>query len=179
MANTRKALSVDKSMTTLRMTGSLKRSLESAAERNGRALSQEIENRLEESFRSEALAALDAPSVRTGLFLRKLQAVIALIESWTGKSWADDGATSAVVKRAMDKLVAEGMPDDPEWVAAFKRHTAAPDDQEAEWALMAINARHNKLVDRAVDAVTQRIWRHPGHVNDDGSTTPVADLNRS
>ena len=120
MANTRKALSVDKSMTTLRMTGSLKRQLEAAAEGQGRALSQEIEHRLEESFRNEALAALDSPSVRTGQFLRKLQAVIALVESWTGKSWADDGATSAVVKRAMDKLITEGMPNDPEWAAACK-----------------------------------------------------------
>ena len=162
----------------LRVTPSLREKSEFAAKAAGRSLTQEIEFRLEASFRDDARELLDPPGPRTVLFMRKLQAVISLIESWTGKNWADDGATSTVVKRAIDKLIGEGMPEDPEWVAAYQKMKDAPNDDEAQMAFSSINMRYDVFVNRALDAVTQRVWRNPGRVSKDGMVTRVADLAR-
>ena len=105
-------------------------------------------------------------------------AAIALIETWTGKSWAVDGSTSAAVKRVIDKLLAKDLPDDAEWVAAFNKLNSAPGDEQARLQFNVLNTRYNDLVDRAVGAVTQEIWRHQGSLVD-GIKTPVANLGRT
>ena len=158
----------------LRFQEHLRSQLEASAKAGGFSLNSEIVRRLEASLRNEALDALPVPGPRTVKFLRRLQSVIALIESWTGKGWGDDGATSAAVRLAVNGLLDVDMPADPEWVEAFAKVQASPNDEAAEVFFAAIGERHKRLAMRALNAVIQIPMRHPGHVNPDGSITPIA-----
>ena len=158
----------------LRVTPALRDQAERASQVTGRSLSQEIELRLEASFRDERLASLPPNSERTQNFFRRLQAVISIIEAATGKSWSEDGATSAAVRLAVNGLLDVDMPADPEWVEAFAKVQASPNDEAAEVFFAAIDERHKRLAMRALNAVIQIPMRHPGHVNPDGLITPIA-----
>lgn len=159
MANTRKSLSDDKAMTTLRMTVALKQQLETAARRNGRALSQEIENRLEESFRNEAFTSLHDSMVQTDRLMRKLQAAIFLIESLTENNWMDDQTTFAITRCAIDTLVIESMPSDPFYNNRVVFADTATLYGDALQLFESLSDQSRKLVDYAVNAVTRKPWR--------------------
>lgn len=174
MANTRSDHSAVKTMTTLRLVNSLRDRLEKDADRNGRPLSSEIEIRLLASVQQDDIEGHTPAGPRTMRLFRRLQAVISLIEAATGESWGDDGATSAAVRIALNQLIDIDMPKDPAWVEASEALRANPDDKEAEATFTAIDQRHTNIAMRALNAVIQTPTRHPGHVNPDGSVTPIA-----
>ena len=98
----------------LRVTAEMKNRLEAAAAASGRSQSQEVEFRLEQSFRKEddGIAALGG-SEQHALF-RMMAAAAVIIENRTGKSWSSDWKTSIAVRNAWKELIAAVLPKPPE-----------------------------------------------------------------
>ena len=97
----------------LRVTAETKNRLEAAAAASGRSQSQEVEFRLERSFRKEddGIAALGG-SEQHALF-RMMAAAAEIIENRTGKSWSSDWETSIAVRDAWEALTAAVLPKPP------------------------------------------------------------------
>ena len=93
----------------LRVTAETKNRLEAAAAASGRSQSQEVEFRLERSFRKEddGIAALGG-SEQHALF-RMMAAAAEIIENRTGKSWSSDWETSIAVRDACFCTVLYGL----------------------------------------------------------------------
>ncbi|MDP6572947.1 MAG: TraY domain-containing protein [Rhodospirillales bacterium] len=109
----------------LRVTAETKSRLEAAAAASGRSQSQEVEFRLEQSFRKEddGIAALGG-SEQHALF-RMMAAAAVIIENRSGKSWSSDWKTSVAVRKAWDELVAAVLPKPPREIVD-PRHKPAP-----------------------------------------------------
>jgi hypothetical protein len=90
----------------IRTTKALKDKMEVSCAASGRSMAQEIEYRLEQSFRDEA------ESADTRTLLRMISSMIFLIEHQTGKSWRDDSDSWLAVKAAVDKVLDDNRPDD-------------------------------------------------------------------
>jgi hypothetical protein len=153
----------------LKTSDELRALIETAAAEGGRSLTQETERRLAASFGVSA----SAMTTEVGPLLRRLATVVDLAEQRTGKRWDADPETFWAVRAGFNDLVDRLMPDEPEWTATVGRSGAAGQDAYVDkindWKTLGVE------IARAVQPLP---WRHPGHVNDDGSTTPVADLSR-
>ena len=90
----------------MRTTPAIRAALEEAAERGGRSLAQEIEQRLERSVAADE----GAGSVATAAFLASITADIGAIETATGKGWTVDLYTFGAVRFAIAEAVADLMP---------------------------------------------------------------------
>ncbi len=101
-----------------RLRGETKQRLEDEARIAGRSLSEEIEFRLEQSFRDEAAYG----GRNTNDVLKVMGAVAAHVQTRTGKSASDDWTTGLAVRHAWKRLIHDWLPRPPaEWIA------------EAEW----------------------------------------------
>ena len=93
----------------MRTTPTIRAALEEAADRGGRSLAQEIEQRLERSVADEA--AIGGP--RTANFLRRFAATIVDIEERAGGAWHSDWAAYYAVREAAMRMLSEYRPEDP------------------------------------------------------------------
>ena len=93
----------------VRTTPTTKARLQEAADRAGRSLTQEIEQRLEQSLKDEdALGSLDNLA-----FFRAMASMMRLIESRTGNAWRQDTATWQAVRKMADKQFRNWRPYPP------------------------------------------------------------------
>ena len=90
----------------MRITPATRAALDDAANRAGRSLAQEVEQRLERSIEVEA--ANGGPA--TAALVQSIVADIAEIEALTGKSWATDHETYGAVCRAVVAAVYDRSP---------------------------------------------------------------------
>ncbi len=165
-----------RSAISLRVTPSLREKADNAALEAGRSLSQEIELRLEQSFARDDLAGgpaqasllrlIAASASGLGKTIRQFDLLVQAIEARTGKSWLDDPETFFAVRAGQIDLLDRSMPDEPELAAIL---SGAKVNRRPEWDAMGIAVAR---------AVFPPPVKHPGHVEADGSVTPVAILNR-
>ncbi|WP_010162580.1 hypothetical protein [Sphingomonas sp. PAMC 26617] len=101
----------------MRTTPAIRVALEEAADRGGRSLAQEIEQRLERSVAADR----EAGSPATAAFLASINADIADIEAATGKGWTADIATYGAVRHAIAEAVADLMPTPAEYADALRQ----------------------------------------------------------
>lgn len=90
----------------MRTTPSIRAALELAAEREGRSLAQEIEQRLERSVAEEAVRG-GAHNVR---LLDAIAAEIATIEELTGSRWHEDPTTFHLITLAVPEMLKRHAP---------------------------------------------------------------------
>jgi hypothetical protein len=88
----------------VRTTKALKEKLEAAAASTGRSVAQEVEYRLEESFRGEKHIAIP---------LDLLKVMIQSAEMRTGQIWTEDFSTWVAVQRAAIAMIRLHRPDPP------------------------------------------------------------------
>ena len=100
-----------------RLRAETKQRLEDEARIAGRSLSEEIEFRLEQSFRDEAAYG----GRNTNDVLKVMGAVAAQIQTRTGKT-AADWKTGLAIGRAWKRLITDWVPRPPaEWIAEMER----------------------------------------------------------
>ncbi len=114
-----------------RLRAKIKKRLEFEAERAGRSLSEEIEIRLEQSFRDED-ALIEAFGGRhTHSVLKVMGSLAAHIQTRTGKSASDDWKTGLAVGRAWKRLIFDWLAKPPaEWIAEVERLSDMPEAPE-------------------------------------------------
>ncbi|TCM10335.1 hypothetical protein [Sphingomonas sp. PP-CC-3G-468] len=100
----------------MRTTPAIRAALEEAAERGGRSLAQEIEQRLERSVAADE----GAGSVATAAFLASITADIGAIEAATGQGWTVDLRTFGAVRYAIAEAIADRMPAPVEYAARLR-----------------------------------------------------------
>lgn len=100
----------------MRTTPAIRAALEDAAERGGRSLAQEIEQRLERSVAADE----GAGSVATAAFLASITADIGAIEAATGQGWTVDLRTFGAVRYAIAEAVADRMPVPRDYAARVR-----------------------------------------------------------
>ena len=107
---------------TTRIQPDLRAALDQAAQENNRSLSQEVEKRLDESFKLPARMARDFGPPHIAAFSRLVSEVGQTVEVLTGKRWREDRFTFEALKSAvnilLDRLAAEGDVQLPERCAA-------------------------------------------------------------
>jgi hypothetical protein len=131
----RPALAVDEGKRyplSLRTTKDLKEKLESASRVSGRSIAQEVEHRLEQSFKTEANIA-DAIAAAMGgkslaALFRLMGAAAELVElRMGGKSWVNDAVTFYAVQKAWQRLINQfGPPPHPDLAAHIAKVTSGP-----------------------------------------------------
>ncbi len=84
----------------LRTTEEVRLAVEAAANRSGRSLAQEVEHRLEQSFRDEI--ALGGPEQAE--ILRIIQAVMDHVSRQIGRSWLEDATAANIVSTELSRL---------------------------------------------------------------------------
>ncbi len=112
-----------------RLRAKIKKRLEFEAERAGRSLSEEIEIRLEQSFRDED-ALIEAFGGRhTDGVLKVMGSLAAHIQTRTGKSASDDWKTGVAIGRAWKRLIHDWLPKPPaKWIAEAEWRSGAMSD---------------------------------------------------
>lgn len=90
----------------LRTSPELRDKVEKAAERATRSLAQEVEFRLEMSFRSDSLLGGE----HNHRLIKMLNGVIQTVEGRTGKSWREDAPTFYGVKAAVERVMKANVP---------------------------------------------------------------------
>ena len=150
----------------LRTTDELRALLEAAATEGGRSLTQEVERRLASTFNVSA----SAQTSTLGPLLRRLATVVDLAEQRTSKQWDADAETFWAVRAGFNDLVDRLMPEEPDWAASIAAggHDGYVDKIE-DWKTLG------REIARAVQPAPTR---HSGHVNPDGSITPVNNFSR-
>lgn len=93
-------------VTTLRLLPKIRTKLQSAAAANDVSTAQEVERRLEQSFRDEATAG----GAERAALTRLIGAVITASERRQGKSFFDDHETALAVRAALNVVLDEVMP---------------------------------------------------------------------
>ena len=88
-----------------RITSNLRTRLEEAAEETGRSLSQEIEFRLEQSFKDDEAVHEALGGKHVYALMRLLGSAVLIIETGTDKRWRDDRATHQQVKATIGNLL--------------------------------------------------------------------------
>ena len=150
----------------LKASDELRALIQAAALEGGRSLTQEIERRLASTFAVSA----SAMTAGVGPLLRRMATVVDLTEQRTGKAWDADPETFWAVRAGFNDLVDRIMPQEPDWAASV---AAGGDgsyaDKIEDWKTLG------REIARAVQPLPTR---HPGHVNPDGTVTPVASLAR-
>jgi hypothetical protein len=115
----------------LRVTSELRSTLEKAAAKSGRSMSQEAEFRLEQSFHSEQQLG-DAMRVAFGgkraaaVFLSLAAAADAIDETLGGKGWLDDLETFATVRNVWNDLLERLSPQPPQNLKSFAEEFGVP-----------------------------------------------------
>lgn len=100
----------------MRTTPAIRAALEAAAERGGRSLAQEIEQRLERSVAADE----NAGSAATAAFLASITADIGAIEAATGQGWTTDLRTFGAVRYAIAEAIADLMPVPEDYAARVR-----------------------------------------------------------
>ncbi len=186
----------------IRTTRELKEQLEAAAVAADRSLAQEIETRLLASLNDKG----PMPDETTAELLKMIATAIAVIERQDGSSWIEQLNTYTAVDAAIARLVGRRMPSYPaadmeRLVETRVRHDTAmrhyerslqsyqethpdcprrPDAEIEEWT--AADQVYRDASERGqyvADLIHRPAWRHPGHINPDGTVTPVASLRRT
>jgi hypothetical protein len=122
----------------VRTTRYLKERLEAAAAMTGRSLAQEVEHRLEQSFRSD-------PHI--GLPLDLLRNMIEAAEVRTGQQWTDDYMTWVAVKKASELVLSMHRPEPP--------NRAAINEAEVEFVRQAERWKSDPIMgERLVDGTS-------------------------
>ncbi len=103
-----------------RITPELRDKLEAASKASGRSLSQEIELRLDRSFETDVQLHEAFGGEHLYALARMIAAILALIESTSGKTWKTDRQTFEEVKAVIDKTLEALGPTAP----------TAPNDQK-------------------------------------------------
>jgi hypothetical protein len=107
----------------LRVTEERRRALDEAAAQSGRSISQEIELRLEESFRDESKFG---GREMLGLFQMMAGAATMVEERLGGRSWSTDWEAFQAVREAWRQIIDKVGPDVPvEWQERFAALEAA------------------------------------------------------
>lgn len=96
--------------TTLRLEPATREALQEAANKSGRSLSREIEERLVDSLAASG-AEGEGAKRETEALLWGLRLVIDQAEQWTGQSWHADGCTRDTVAEAIGLFVRRLGPD--------------------------------------------------------------------
>ena len=105
----------------MRTTRELRERLEREAADSGRSLAQEVEVRLERSFRDEDALIKAFGGRKTYAVLRVMGSVAAQIQTRTGKTVAD-WKTGVAIGRAWKRLILDWVPRPPaEWIAELER----------------------------------------------------------
>ncbi len=105
----------------MRTTRELRERLEREAADSGRSLAQEVEVRLERSFRDEDALIKAFGGRKTYAVLRVMGSVAAQIQTRTGKTVAD-WKTGVAIGRAWKRLIHDWLPGPPaEWIAELER----------------------------------------------------------
>lgn len=97
----------------MRTTKEMKEKLESACRASGRSIAQEVELRMEESFKTEESLF---GSRETYSVMRMLAGAIGIVEARTGQSWTTDYDTFVAVRHAIKRLLERVGPKMPETV---------------------------------------------------------------
>jgi hypothetical protein len=190
-----------KSSLAIRTTRSFKARLAQAATESGRSLAHEIEVRLDESFKHGG----PLPAEHNAKFLRQTSAALATVEQENGKAWVSDHQTFVMAEACITRLLERrdpGYPPEELLIAvavrkaldrAFsayelnlrnyrEKHVDCPRPPDAERkAWLEIDQKYQDAINqgrRVADQLDPPPMRHPGHVNDDGTVTPVANLRR-
>jgi hypothetical protein len=149
----------------MRTTPSVKAALQEAADREGRSLAQEIEQRLERSLQVDVM--LGGPA--TSALITAIVADVVEIEARTGSRWNKDILTFGAVRHAIMEHLADAMPIPEEYreeARQVSRRFEAIDslDGEDDQVLQAAS----RIVDRTkqlIDTLSQKaepgaaIWR--------------------
>ncbi|MBS0504787.1 MAG: Arc family DNA-binding protein [Proteobacteria bacterium] len=98
----------DRYPVTARLKAEVRAQVEAAADRNGCSLAQEVEARVQQSFRDDAALAGDR-----AMLLRMLGGAIWAIEQKRGQAWNKDYLTGLAVRRAMNRLLDALLPPPP------------------------------------------------------------------
>ncbi len=105
----------------MRTTRELRERLEREAADSGRSLAQEVEFRLDQSFRDEATLIEAFGGRDTYDVLRVMGSVAAQIQTRTGKT-AADWKTGVAIGRAWKRLIHDWLPGPPaEWIAELEQ----------------------------------------------------------
>ena len=107
----------------MRTTPAIRAALEEAAERGGRSLAQEIEQRLERSIEEESRRG----GPQTAALIAAILSDIADIEAATGKQWHEDIATFGAVRYAISEQLADRLPIPREQVREAQKKIAGAD----------------------------------------------------
>src|SRR5262245_44499005 len=91
---------------TFRSRGQMRERLQEAATASGRSISEEIEHRLEESFRSEELYG--GPGLSA--VFRALSAHIAVAKTQAGDNWEENDQARSRIAQVFADLLATGLP---------------------------------------------------------------------
>ncbi len=88
----------------MRTTKKIRDELQAAAHASGRSLAQEVENRLEQSFRVEKNRYRDFRNKKTYHLMRWFEVALRASEQFTKKSWSTDPETFLIALEAMKTL---------------------------------------------------------------------------
>ena len=110
---------VDKRKTlSTRITSDLRDRLDKSADESGRSLSQEIEFRLEQSFRDEKALYREFGGQKTYNVMRFLAQIPYFAEQMTRQSWLEDRETFQIVMKAIETILEKALPlpkEGPDW----------------------------------------------------------------
>jgi hypothetical protein len=162
---------------TTRITEATRLALENSAAEKGRSLSQEIEFRIECSFRDDNWldAALDAAygSRNAGVLMllgRVMRDAGAFAEATTLPDWLDDHGDFDAVARGLDTVIAALRPCRPaapnetggaEWRAVHNANSVLRSVGDLEFPYRSSGGWADKVRSR-LGSVAERLWRHTG-----------------